>query len=156
MSGRAVSAPPGFVPYHRRSPYLDLIGPVFEGVGDPGRVGLWVDERHGNARGWVHGGLLLAVADTVMGHAAQRALEPGTRLITVSVTADFTGAARTGDWVEARAMVRRSGRRLSFACCEFSVRERLVLTASAVFATDPRDDEEASQIDGDRHGRSVT
>lgn len=133
-----MTAPPGFVPYEQASPYLDLIGPIFEAEDDPAQVGLWIDDRHSNARGWVHGGLLVAVADTVMGHAARRALDPGTRLITVSVTSDFIGAARAGDWLEARATVRRSGRRLSFASCEFSVRGNLVLTASAVFATDQR------------------
>ena len=34
------------------------------------------------------------------------------------LTTDFTGAGRAGDWVEARAKLRRSGRRPSFACCQ--------------------------------------
>jgi acyl-coenzyme A thioesterase 13 len=129
-----VSAPNGFVPYHRSSRYLDLIGPVYEATDDPSWVGLSIDERHTNSRGFVHAGLLVAVADTIMGHAAQRALGPDARLVTISLTTDFTSSARTGDWVEGHATVRRTGRRLSFGASEFTVTGRLVLVASGVFA----------------------
>jgi uncharacterized protein (TIGR00369 family) len=87
-----------------------------------------------NARGFLHAGLLVAVADTIMGHTAQRALGPDARLVTVSLTTDFTSSARAGDWIEAQATVRRAGRRLSFAASEFRVAGRLVLAASGVFA----------------------
>jgi len=129
-----VSAPSGFVPYHRSSRYLELVGPVYEAADDPSRVGLRIDERHTNARGFLHTGLLVAVADTIMGHTAQRALGPDAQLVTVSLTTDFTSSARAGDWIEAQATVRRAGRRLSFAASEFRVAGRLVLAASGVFA----------------------
>ena len=129
-----MSAPSGFVPYHRSSRYLELVGPVYEAADDPSRVGLRIDERHTNARGFLHAGLLVAVADTIMGHTAQRALGPDARLVTVSLTTDFTSSARAGDWIEAQATVRRAGRRLSFAASEFRVAGRLVLAASRVFA----------------------
>lgn len=133
-----MSAPGGFVPYHRSSRYLELIGPVFEAADDPSRVGLRIDERHTNARGFLHAGLLVAVADTIMGHAAQRALGPDTRLVTISLTTDFISTAQTGDWIEAHAAVRRAGRRLSFGSSEFTVAGRLVLAASGVFAVGQR------------------
>ena len=129
-----MSAPTGFVPYHRSSRYLELIGPVYEAADDPSRIGLRIDERHTNARGFLHAGLLVAVADTIMGHAAQRVLGPDARLVTVSLTTDFTSSARVGDWVEGHATVRRTGRRLSFGASEFTVTSRLVLAASGVFA----------------------
>jgi acyl-coenzyme A thioesterase 13 len=129
-----VSTPAGYVPYHRSSRYLELIGPVYEAAHDPSRVGLRIDERHTNARGFLHAGLLVAVADTIMGHTAQRALGPGSHLVTVSLTTDFTSSARAGDWLEAHATVRRAGRRLSFGASEFTVAGRLVLAASGVFA----------------------
>ena len=79
-----MSAPAGFVPYSRSSRYLELIGPLYESEADPSLVGLRIDERHTNARGFLHGGVLVAVADVVMGHTAQRARptghEPGHRL----------------------------------------------------------------------------
>ena len=129
-----MSAPGGYAPYHRSSRYLELIGPLYEAAHDPSRVGLRIDERHTNARGFLHAGLLVAVADTIMGHTAQRALGPDARLVTVSLTTDFTSRAQAGDWVEAHATIRRAGRRLSFTASEFIVAGRLILAASGVFA----------------------
>lgn len=130
-----MSAPEGFRPYPRSSPYLELIGPIYEAVDDPTAVGLRVDERHTNARGFVHAGVLVALADVLMGHTAQRAGPPDTRLVTASLTTDFPGSAQLGDWVTGAATVRRSGRRLAFTTCEFTANGRLVLTASGVFAS---------------------
>ena len=126
--------PDAFVEYSRSSAYLDLIGPLYEHRSDASTVGLLIDDRHTNSRGMLHGGLLVAIADTVMGHTTER-LTTGTRLLTVSLTTDFVGAARLGEWVRGEATVQRSGRRLSFASCRFHVDDRLILTASGVFAT---------------------
>jgi uncharacterized protein (TIGR00369 family) len=134
-SGPEGLAPDGFAPYHRPSPYLDLIGPVYEAIDDPSVVRLLVDGRHTNARGFLHAGLLVAVADTIMGHTLHRRSGGTGSLVTVSLTTDFTGSANIGDWLEGRAGVRRLGRRISFADCAFRVGERLVLTASGIFAT---------------------
>jgi acyl-coenzyme A thioesterase 13 len=128
------TVPDAFVEYTRSSRYLDLIGPIYEDRGDASIVGLVIDERHTNARGMLHGGLLVAIADTVMGHTAERTAL-GTRLITVSLTTDFVAAARLGEWIQGQATVRRSGRRMTFASCAFHVDDRLILTASSVFAT---------------------
>ena len=125
--------PDTFVTYTRSSRYLDLIGPIYENREDASSVGLVIDERHTNARGMLHGGLLVAIADTVMGHTTERAATD-TRLITVSLTTDFVGAARLGDWVQGQATVRRCGRRLAFASCEFRVDDRVILTSSGIFA----------------------
>ena len=129
-----MSAPSGYLPYHRSSRYLELIGPLYEAAHDPSSVGMSIDERHTNTRGFLHAGLLVAVADTIMGHTAQRALGPDARLVTVSLTTDFTSSAHAGDWVEAHATIRRAGRHLSFGASEFTVNGRLILAASGVFA----------------------
>ena len=136
-----MSAPDGFVPYHRPSRYLTLIGPLYESAADPSTVGLHIDERLTNARGFLHAGVLVAVADVVMGHTAQRAGPPATSLVTASLTADFPGSAQRGDWVSGTATVRRVGRQLSFTTCELTANGRLVLAASGVFATAPRREE---------------
>jgi uncharacterized protein (TIGR00369 family) len=124
----------GFVPYRRTSPYLEMIGPVYESGTDPSVAGLRIDQRHTNSRGFVHAGVLVAVVDTVMGHACERALGDGTRLTTVSITSDFLAPARGGQWLEVIAAVRRSGRRLSFASCGVTTSDgTAVLSASGVF-----------------------
>ena len=135
-----MTAPAGFVPYSRPSRYLHLIGPVFEADGDPAVVGLRVDERHSNARGFTHAGVLVALADTLMGHTAQRAGPPATRLVTVSLTTDFPAIAHLGQWVTGTAAVQRIGRTLAFTNCQFTADGHLVLTASGVFASvQPKD-----------------
>jgi acyl-coenzyme A thioesterase 13 len=125
-------APDGFVPYRRSSPYLDLIGPVYESADGPLALGLWLDERHTNARGFVHAGLLVALADTVLGHTIGRT--PGTPpLVTVSLTTDFTGSAHPGSWLEGSAEVRKQGSRVAFANTSFHADGRLVMAASGIF-----------------------
>jgi acyl-coenzyme A thioesterase 13 len=54
----------GFKPLFRTSPVLDLIGPFYcRGEGPDLVIGLRVDEKHCNARGTVHGGILATLAD---------------------------------------------------------------------------------------------
>jgi uncharacterized protein (TIGR00369 family) len=135
-----MNAPDRFIPYARPSRYLELIGPVFQSQTDAATMGLLLDGRHGNARGFAHAGVLVALADTLMGHTAQRAGPPDTRLVTVSLTTDFPATARLGDWVTGTATVQRIGRTLAFTNCQFTAGGRLVLTASGVFASvSPRD-----------------
>ena len=129
-----MTVPEGYVAYHRPSGYLELIGPLYESARDPSTVRLRLDARHANARGWMHAGVVVALADTIMGHTAHRSRPDVTGLVTVSLTTDFVGSAHVGDWIEGRATVRRAGRRLAFTACEFVVGERLVLAASGVFA----------------------
>jgi acyl-coenzyme A thioesterase 13 len=129
-----MTVPAEFVPYARTSRYLDLIGPLYQHHDDASIVGLHSDGRHTNSRGAVHGGILVAIADTVMGHSAERAAADGARVVTVSLTTDFTGAAQAGQWIRAQATVRRCGRRLAFTSCAFHVDDLLILTASGVFA----------------------
>ncbi len=63
-------------------------------MGNPAVVGLRIDGRRTNARGFLHPGVLLAVADMLMGHTAHRASPPGTGLVTASLTTDFPGSAQ--------------------------------------------------------------
>lgn len=131
------TVPDAFVASTRPSRYLDLVGPIYERRDDASIVGLVIDERHTNARGMLHGGVLVGIADTVMGHTTERAATD-TRLVTVSLTSDFVGAARLGEWVQGQATVKRCGRRLAFAPCELRVGNRLIVTSSCIFATNRR------------------
>lgn len=134
-----MTAPTPFAPYARTSRYLDLIGPLYQHGNDASIVGLQTDYRHTNSRGAVHAGVLVAIADTVMGHNTERASTTGARVVTVSLTTDFTGGARGGDWIRGQATVRRCGRRIAFASCEFHVADRLILAASGVYAVSEAD-----------------
>ncbi len=128
-------APEGFGPLGRTSPLVALLGPFYaRGEGSNLVLGLRVAEKHTNARGFARGGMLLTLADVALGYAAEGSVDPPARLITASVSADFAGSARLGDWVEARVDVQRVGGRMAFANAYLHVGDRRVVRASAVFA----------------------
>jgi acyl-coenzyme A thioesterase PaaI-like protein len=84
--------PEGFVPIFRTSPFLDTLGPFFYRPLEPGFIiGLRVGEKHGNARGTAHGGLLLTLADIPLGYTAAASSDPPLKLTTVNISADFAG-----------------------------------------------------------------
>ncbi len=128
--------PPGFEPLFRTSPFLDTIGPVFSRR-DPERglvVGLRIAAKHANARGIAHGGLLVTLADIALGYHMAFSQDPPAGLITASLTADFAGVAKVGDWVEVHVDVQKLGGRLAFANAYLAVDGERIVRASAVFA----------------------
>jgi uncharacterized protein (TIGR00369 family) len=78
------------------------------------RIGFQVARAHTNSRGFVHGGMLSAVADNAMGLSCGP-LSEGASVITVSLALDFLGPARPGQWVEVAPKVNRVGGALCFA-----------------------------------------
>ena len=138
--------PDGFVPYRRPSPYLELVGPVYEAAAaGPLVAGLWLDRRHTNSRGFAHAGLLTALADTLLGHTILREFPGSPPVVTVSLTTDFTGSAHQGTWLQGEAKVTRHGSRLSFATAVFRSGDRAVMTASGIFASQPAEAGKAGQ-----------
>ena len=59
---------------------------------------------------------------------------PPAPLITASLTADFIGGAKVGDWVEAHVEVQKVGGRLAFANSFLVVNGERITRGSAVFA----------------------
>jgi acyl-coenzyme A thioesterase 13 len=126
---------PGFEPLFRTSPFLETVGPLFYRR-DPERglvIGLRIAEKHANARGIAHGGLLVTLADIALGYATAFARDPPEGLITANLTADFAGVAKIGDWVEAHVDLQKLGRRLAFANAFLIVDDERIVRASAVF-----------------------
>ena len=132
--------PEGFEPIFRTSAFLDLIGPFYHrGLGHDLVVGLRIEPKHANARGFAHGGVLMTMADIALGYAASTTQEPPLRAVTASLTTDFAGSAQVGDWVEARVDVQKIGGRLVFANAYLTVGTERIVRASAVFArADPK------------------
>jgi acyl-coenzyme A thioesterase 13 len=131
--------PEGFAPFPWRSPFLDLMGPLYEKRGRTGlTLGLRIDERHTNRRGVAHGGMLVTLADVLLGYGTSSSRDDPRGLITANLTADFAGVARLGDWVEGRTDVQRFGRSLAFANCYLQVGERRIVRVSGVFAVGRR------------------
>lgn len=126
--------PVDYKPLFRSSPFLDLLGPFFYREDSAGfTVGVRVEEKHANARGLAHGGLFMALADIALGYSAAFSKEPPLKLVTTSLTADFAGSAKMGDWLEARVDIQKTGSRLVFANTFISVADERLVRASASF-----------------------
>ncbi len=133
------TVPQGFEPIFRTSPFLDLCGPLFyKHKGAQLIFGLRIAEKHANARGLAHGGLLTTFADISLGYALAYSTDPPGTYVTVHMDLDFAGAARIGDWLEARVDIQKRGSRMAFANAYLSVGEQRVVRASAVFAAQER------------------
>lgn len=112
------------------------IGPLYRHMDAPKGTAVWgfrVEPYHCNPYGMLHGGMLTSVADTLMGSLVFDAIE-GQPCATISLTSDFIGAGRAGDWVEGRAELLRQGRNVCFLRCEMRAGERLLMSASGSWA----------------------
>ena len=88
-----------------------------------------------NHSGFVHGGIISALADTAMGRSL-RNLRPGvTRAMSFDLKLSFIGAAKIGEDLRAEGKVVHAGRRTVVTECRVEDKDgRLVATASATFA----------------------
>lgn len=130
--------PEGFTRRERRSPLTDPWEPLYEKAGENGvpggiSVGVWLREAHCNARGFVHGGLIAALADNVMGHSCVAALGGRTGLVTVNLAIDFLGSAQPGAWLQVDGSVGKTGRSLCFASCDVFADGKLCARGTATF-----------------------
>jgi acyl-coenzyme A thioesterase 13 len=129
------AAPEGFSPLFRTSPFLDAVGPFYyRRDGERLVIGLRVLEKHANARGVAHGGLLMTLADIALGYNTAYREDPPGSWVTANLSGDFAGAAKLGDWIEAHVDVQKSGKRLAFANAYLMVGDERILRASAMFA----------------------
>jgi len=112
-----VAAPPdGFLRHYRQSPLTNPWEPLFsrkaEGVVS---LGFRAAQAHANGRGFVHGGMISALADNAMGLSCVETLGDAASLVTVNLAVDFLGVANLGQWVEITPKVSRAGSTLCFA-----------------------------------------
>src|SRR5438067_9173265 len=106
----------GFEPWPRTSPFGDAAGPLlFRSDGGALTFAVSVEQRHTNATGGAHGGMLSTFADLALGYAAAVSTDPPTLLRTVALTIDFIGPVAVGDLVTASPQVLRVGKRLAHA-----------------------------------------
>src|SRR5258708_38137223 len=98
--------PKGFRKLDVSDDFVGLIGPLwFKAEGERLRVGLPLEPRHGNPMGWAHGGLLVTVADMVMGAGSGHATGIRWPHPTVSLSTEFVRAAKLGQWLGGRARI---------------------------------------------------
>lgn len=129
-----MSIPAPFQPIFRVSPVIETIGPVYShGTGLDLVIGMRAEQKHCNLRGHVHGGILATLADIALGYTLAFSTDPPAGYLTASLTIDYAGQARIGDWLETRTDVQRRGSRLAFANCYILAGEQRIAHASGVF-----------------------
>lgn len=127
--------PDGFEPLARTSPFLDLVGPLYSRRTEDGlQIGFLAEDRHCNTSGFVHGGFLSTVADIALGYNAAGFGGKEIPMVTASITIDFAGSARAGDWVVYSTEVQKVGRKLAFANCYAHVGDTRIARASGLFS----------------------
>ena len=108
--------PEGFDPHFRKSPVTNPWEPLFSRrIDGTVQIGLWLREVHCNSRGLLHGGVIAALADNAMGLSCGSSLPSVQGLVTVSLTVDYVGAAKIGQWLQIEPRVLRTGKSMGFA-----------------------------------------
>ena len=108
--------PEGFERHYRQSPVTDPWEPLYSRkTEDAVILGLRAQAAHTNSRGFVHGGLISALADNAMGLSCSHRLGGEASLLTVNLTLDFLGSAQIGQWLEFTTAFVKNGGSLSFA-----------------------------------------
>lgn len=110
--------PDGFERHFRQSPLTEPWEPLYSmRTTEAVMIGLWLAEPHTNSRGFVHGGLITALADNAMGLSCGVKLGNASRLVTISLGIDFLGTARPGQWLLIEPQVVKTGGTICFAQC---------------------------------------
>jgi acyl-coenzyme A thioesterase PaaI-like protein len=128
------TVPEGFTPHLRKSPLTDPWEPLYARQA-PDRLvlGVRVRPEHCNSRSMPHGGFLAALADNAMGLSLgvnlAAARQPAGGLVTVSLTLDYLGSAKLGQWLEFDTDFVKLGR--SICCAAATVRADGVPVARA-------------------------
>ena len=109
--------PEGFARHFRRSPLTDPWEPLYSRRAEKAVIlGFRAAENHTNARGFVHGGLLTALADNAMGLSCSVVMgETMPRLVTIGLSIDFLSVARVGQWIQIDTSFTRTGSTICFA-----------------------------------------
>jgi uncharacterized protein (TIGR00369 family) len=130
--------PEGFQRHARSSPLTDPWEPIYARKAEDRLVlGLYVDAPHTNTRGFLHGGLIAALADNAMGlSCGQRLAAEGvdtTGMVTVSLSVDYLGRADLGDWLAFDTDFIRAGRTLCYAQAAVTANGQPIARAHATY-----------------------
>jgi acyl-coenzyme A thioesterase PaaI-like protein len=129
-----LDVPAGFARHDRKSPLTEPWEPLYaRRAGDAVILGLWAGDAHTNSRGFVHGGLITALADNAMGLSCARRLGNAASLLTVNLTVDFLGSALKGQWLEFDTVFVKPGSTLCFTQAFVTADGQPCARANAVF-----------------------
>ena len=123
----------GFTETKLIDPFEVFIGPVFE-QGAPGEktFALPIDERHVNARGVIHGGMLMTFADCALGQAVWDVTDRAPS-VTLNMQGQFLKSAKAGDIVLVKPELIRRTKAFVFMRGDFRVKDDIVFAATSVW-----------------------
>jgi acyl-coenzyme A thioesterase PaaI-like protein len=126
--------PEGFERHTRRSGLTEPWEPIYARRSTDGvSLAIRAGAAHANSRGFVHGGLITALADNAMGLSCGEQVANASGLVTVSLSVDFVGFAKVGQWLEIRPHVIKTGKSLCFATALVLADDSVCARASGVF-----------------------
>ena len=129
-----IGVPDGFEAFHPGDDFVGLVGPLYvKPEADGLRVGLVIEQRHSNPMGIAHGGLLMTLADMVMGVGCGYLTGIRFPHPTISMNGDFVRGPRVGTFVEGKARIARRTKNVLFCSCELTEDGEVFLTSSGVF-----------------------
>lgn len=140
--------PQGFVLYEK-SAFAVTFGPVYlndEGVTPI--MGLRADSQHMNTMDAVHGGLILALADTSLGSFVKSKIDVDALAVTVDLHATFMLGIRSGQWIEVHPTIDRLGRMMVFTTGSVTADGREVARVVASFHIHRRRSATKGETDG--------
>ena len=127
--------PPGFAPAGFSPGFLDRGGPYWLRASEAGTiVGLRIDEGHLNYQDVAHGGVLTTLADVAMSWCVYNSESPPLAVATATLTVNFLGAARLGEWLEADARIDRLGKCLAHTSGTIRCGDVAIATMTGVFS----------------------
>ncbi len=127
--------PPGFVDMFENEPFESMIGPILYCDAAGKRVGGFrAEAKHVNIRDIVHGGMLIAFADSALTgiYFYPRDDSSDDGIVTVTLNCEFVGPAHIGDWIECHGEVVRRGKSMVYLQGRLTVGDRVIMTCSTV------------------------
>ncbi|MFN3854241.1 MAG: PaaI family thioesterase [Phreatobacter sp.] len=121
--------PEGFQLLRPIDGFIGVAGPYYRAAG--GLYGFQSDARHGNPNGVLHGGAILTFVDTVLGREVVKVTRR--RCATVALNSQFMAAARPGDWIEAKVVIRKLTGSMAFVDAEVTAAGEPVLSATSIY-----------------------
>jgi acyl-coenzyme A thioesterase PaaI-like protein len=131
-------APAGFEPFTRPSPLMDPWRPIYaRAEADRWVLGVFLREPHTNSRATAHGGLIAAMADQAMGVSCSVKLKGEgvsvANLWTTSLTIEYLGAAKIGQWIAFDTTFARTGKTICYAECDVTADGETIARGRASF-----------------------
>jgi acyl-coenzyme A thioesterase PaaI-like protein len=131
--------PDGYAPQLRKSPVTDPWQPLFSRTeAEIVSLALRVRPAHCNGKGFLHGGVINALADSDMGLSviealSQRGIERSRDGSTISLSLDFLSSAQVGQCVEFLPRILKIGRGIGFADCLVLADSRAIARGNATY-----------------------